>query len=62
MRTSILTDMTYPWSGFFTHADGTLDDSVWFCRNARKAGVKLFVDRDATKGVGHVAKHVLTME
>lgn len=59
MRTSILEKMTYPWSGFFTHENGTLDDSVWLCRNARKAGIKLFVDRDATKGVGHVGKQVL---
>lgn len=59
MRTSILEKMTYPWSGFFTHENGTLDDSVWLCRNARKAGVKLFVDRDATRGVGHVGKQVL---
>lgn len=58
MRTSIIEKMTYPWSGFFTHADGTLDDSVWLCRNARKAGVKLFIDRDATNGVGHIGKQV----
>lgn len=59
IKTSIIEKMTYPWSGFFTHENGTLDDSVWFCRNARKAGFKIFVDRDATKGVGHVGKMVL---
>jgi len=62
MRTSILENMTYPWSGFYTHADGTLDDSVWFCRNARKADVKLFVDLDASRGVGHVGKQVHEVE
>jgi hypothetical protein len=58
MKTSILEKMTYPWSGFFTHENGTLDDSVWLCRNARKAGAKLFVDMDATRGVGHIGKQV----
>lgn len=62
MRTSIIEKMSYPWSGFFTHPDGTLDDSVWLCRNARKAGVKLFVDRDATMGVGHIGKQVHVVE
>lgn len=61
MSTAMIAKMTYPWSGFFTHADGTLDDSVWLCRNARAAGFKLFVDRDATRGVGHVGKQVLEL-
>lgn len=62
MRTSMIEKMTFPWSGFFTHPEGTLDDSVWLCRNARRAGFKLFVDRDATKGVGHIGKQVFVSE
>lgn len=61
MRTAMFHKMTYPWSGFFTHEDGTLDDSVWVCRNARKVGYKLFIDRDATRLVGHVGKKVFTI-
>lgn len=62
MRVSMFEKMTFPWSGFRTGENGTLDDSVWLCRNARHAGFKLFVDRAATKGVGHVGKMVLEIE
>ncbi|MDO8533288.1 MAG: hypothetical protein Q7S17_00905 [Xanthobacteraceae bacterium] len=58
MRTEMIGKMTYPWSGFMTHDTGTLDDSVWLCRNARNAGYKLFVDQHASRGTGHVGKHI----
>lgn len=61
-RLNMLDRMDYPWSGMQTHANGTLDDSIWFCANAGNAGFKLFCDRDATKSVGHITKQILTIE
>lgn len=35
-----------------------ISEDVWFCRHARAHGFKTWVDREASRGVGHVGKFI----
>ena len=63
-KTSVFKDVEQPW--FLTPYSEDIDDyigeDVWFCRYMRDHDKRIFVDHDASAGVGHVAKTVLTME
>lgn len=42
-----------PWN---EERNGFVGEDVWFCRHAREHGSQIYVDRDASREVGHIGK------
>jgi len=61
MKTPILSRVAQPWFSVAMNEHGKcLGEDVHFCNQARKAGVRIFVDHDLI--VGHIAESVLTLK
>lgn len=57
-KTSVFEKLDLPWFSFQWNPE-TQDDigeDVYFCRKARAAGFKVFVDHDASEGIQHIGK------
>ena len=63
-KTEVFRDLPQPW--FLTPWNKSdkdyVGEDVWFCKVVRDSGTPIWVDHDASIGVGHVAKTVLTIE
>jgi hypothetical protein len=64
IKASVFGTLPEPW---FAHpwleADKRfVSEDIWFCRHARAHGVRTYVDREASVGIGHVGKQVFEAE
>lgn len=58
-RTTVFEQIPTPWFDYvWGNGDVPLGEDVYFCRKARANGFQVFIDRDASKEVGHVGKQV----
>lgn len=60
MAIEVFEGLDMPWFGFPWDAEAKdyVGEDVVFCRKAREDGFRVWVDREASKGVGHVGKAI----
>ena len=58
VKTDVFRKVGLPWFQFQWNpvTQDDIGEDVFFCRKARAAGFKVFVDHDASDGIGHVGK------
>lgn len=56
IKTAVLRDMKFPWFVFEIHRGKKLPEDLNFCRKARRAGARIFVDTSIH--LDHVGAHV----
>lgn len=63
-KAEVFRKMEEPWfmQPWDPETKDTVGEDVWFCKRAAETGFKVWVDHDASVGVGHVGKQVLTIE
>lgn len=63
-KVKVFESLPQPWflQPYTEETGGTIGEDVWFCKLAADHGFKVYVDHEASLGVGHVAKDVLSIE
>lgn len=54
IKTSILKDIPKPWFEFHEEPGSAVSEDVWFCMQARKAGIPIYADKRVA--CGHIIK------
>jgi hypothetical protein len=60
MKIGVFRALPEPWFAFPWIEDtrSFMGEDIYFCRHARYYGFKVFIDREASQGIGHVGKQV----
>ena len=63
-KVKVFEQLPQPWflQPFNPATEDYIGEDVWFCKVAADAGFKTIVSHDASIGVGHVSKQVLTLD
>ncbi len=63
-KVSVFERLPQPWflQPWDDEIGGTIGEDVWFCKLAADHGIDTWVDHEASIGVGHVSKDVLSIE
>ena len=54
IKTSILKDIPRPWFEFHEEPGAAVSEDIWFCKQARKAGISIWADKRVA--CGHIIK------
>ena len=54
IKTSILADIPTPWFEYHEENGNAISEDVWFCQQARKAGIPIWADKRVA--CGHIIK------
>jgi hypothetical protein len=59
-KTSVFQALPKPWFAFpwIEDDDAFMGEDIFFARKARAHGFRVFIDREASQGIGHVGKQV----
>lgn len=58
IRVDVFRKIEKPWFG--TNREKGIGEDYWFCVRCRERGIKVYVDHDLTKEVGHVGDYTYT--
>ena len=63
-KTSVFERLPKPWfmQPYAEELGHTIGEDVWFCKLCKDHGIDVWVDHEASIGVGHVSKDVLSIE